>query len=83
MGRADSLSSSEHDNTLVENWTTPPESVSNDLLGMNEYSLSFDSTKSSFSRQVLDCDVEADCHTNPTLLQDEVISERPQNKLSR
>ena len=81
MGRADSLSSSEHDNTLVENWTTPPESVSNDLLGMNEYSLSFDSTKSNFSRQVLDCDVEADCHTNPTLLQDEVISERPQNKL--
>ena len=40
-----------------------------------------DPTKSNFSHQVLDCDVEADCHTNPTVLQDEIISEQPQNNL--
>ena len=92
LGSADSLSSSEHDTAPVENWTTPPESVSNVLVGVDERSLPFeafpakrticaDPTTSNFSRPVLDCDVEADCHTNPTFLQDEVISERPQNKL--
>ncbi|XP_015760869.1 PREDICTED: uncharacterized protein LOC107340032 [Acropora digitifera] len=91
LGSADSLSSSEHDTASVENWTTPPESVSNGLVCVDEWSLSFeafpakrticvDPTPSNFSRQVLDCEVEADCHTNPTFLQDEVISERPENK---
>ncbi|XP_015761467.1 PREDICTED: uncharacterized protein LOC107340614 [Acropora digitifera] len=92
LGSADSLSSSEHDTASVENWTTPPESVSNVLVGVDEWSLPFQAipakrticagpTTSNFSRPVLDSDVEADCHTNPTFLQDEVISERPQNKL--
>ena len=95
----DNLGSDEHDNASLENWTTPPESVSNGLVDMNEWSLTFevneementfpakrtvcvDPTKSIFSHQVLDCDVEADCHTNPSVLQDEVISEQPQNNL--
>ena len=92
LGSTDSLSSSEHDTASVEKWTTPPESVSNGLVGVDEWSLSFeafpaqrtictDPTTSNFSRQVLDCDVEVDSHTNPTFLQDEFISERPQNKL--
>ena len=92
LGSADSLSSSEHDTAWVENWTTPPESVSTVLVGVDECSLPFeacpakrticaDPTTSNFSTPVLDCDVEADCHTNLTFLQDEVISERPQNQL--
>ena len=96
---ADNLGSGEHNNASLENWTTPPKSVSNGLVDMNEWSLTFeankementfpakrtvcvDPTKSIFSHQVLDCDVEADCHTNPSVLQDEVISEQPQNNL--
>ena len=92
LGSVDSLNSSEHDTASVENWTTPPESVSNVLVGVDECSLPLeafpakgticaDPTTSNFSRQDLDCDFEADCRTNPTFLQDEVISERPQNKL--
>ncbi|XP_044178758.1 uncharacterized protein LOC114959242 isoform X2 [Acropora millepora] len=92
LGSTDSSSSSERDTASVEKWTTPPESVSNGLVGVDEWSLSFkafpaqrtictDPTISNFSRQVLDCDVEVDSHTNPTFLQDELISERPQNKL--
>ena len=38
-----------------------------------------DQTKSDFSPQVLDCDVEADTH--PTFLLDGIISEQPQNNL--
>ena len=96
---ADNLGSGEHDNASVEDWTTPPETVSNGFVGMNEWSLTFEAnekrensfpakrtiyvnpTKSNFSRQVLDCNVEADCYTNPTFLQDEVISEQLQNSL--
>ena len=92
LGSTDSLSSSEHDTAWVENWTTPPESVSSVLVGVDECSLPFeacpakrticaDPTTSNFSRPVLDCDVEADSHTNLTFLQDEVILERPQNQL--
>ena len=92
LGSADSVCSSDYGNASVENWATPPESVSNGLVGLNEWSPTFeafpekrticvDPMTSNFSRQLLDCDVEADCHTNPTFLQDEVISERLQNKL--
>ena len=94
---SDNLGSGERENASMENWITPPDSVSSDLVAGNEWSLTFeakekiensfpakrivcvDRTKSDFSPQVLDCDVEADTH--PTFLQDGIISEQPQNNV--